>query len=195
MESTRTFCKHLLTGAREVMVLQLLLFSPVRTEEELVPVDEAVRAELVRLMARILMTVFQTEVRRTDERVSIQSQEIKPEHLLRKAIVYLRQSSEKQVRQNIESQQLQYELAEHIRGLGWQEIEITNSDLGFSAAMGSASREGFERVLTPVALGEVGILDSREVSRLSRTDKDWCRLFEVCQIFGTLIGKSNRSTI
>jgi hypothetical protein len=25
------------------------------------------------------------------------------------------------------------------------------------------------------------------VSRLSRTDKDWCRLLEVCQIFGTLI--------
>src|SRR6201982_711668 len=112
---------------------------------------------------------------------------IKPEHLIRKAIVYLRQSSEKQVRQNLESQRLQYELAERIRGLGWQEIEIINSDLGFSAAMGSASREGFERVLTSVALGEVGIVVSREASRLSRTDKDWCRLFEVCQIFGTLI--------
>ena len=49
-------------------------------------------------------------------------------------------------------------------------------------------REGFERVLSSVALGEVGIVVSREVSRLSRTDKDWCRLVEVCQIFGTLIG-------
>jgi Resolvase, N terminal domain/Recombinase len=54
--------------------------------------------------------------------------------------------------------------------------------------MASASREGFERVLSSVALGEVGIVASREVSRLSRTDKDWCRLVEVCQIFGTLIG-------
>src|SRR5215813_10789237 len=116
------------------------------------------------------------------------SPKIKPEHLVRKAIVYLRQSSEKQVRQNIESQRLQYELAERVRSLGWREIEIINSDLGSSAAMGSASREGFERVLTSVALGEVGIIVSREVSRLSRTDKDWCRLFEVCQIFGTLIG-------
>jgi DNA invertase Pin-like site-specific DNA recombinase len=116
------------------------------------------------------------------------SPKIKPEHLGRKAIVYLRQSSEKQVRQNLESQRLQYELAERIRGLGWQEIEIINSDLGSSAAMGSASREGFERVLSSVALGEVGIVVSREVSRLSRTDKDWCRLVEVCQIFGTLIG-------
>jgi DNA invertase Pin-like site-specific DNA recombinase len=116
------------------------------------------------------------------------SPKIKPEHLTRKAIVYLRQSSERQVRQNIESQRLQFEMAERIRGLGWQEIEIINSDLGCSAAMASASREGFERVLSSVALGEVGIVVSREVSRLSRTDKDWCRLVEVCQIFGTLIG-------
>lgn len=116
------------------------------------------------------------------------SPKIKPEHLARKAIVYLRQSSERQVRQNLESQRLQYEMAERVRGLGWQEIEVVNSDLGCSAAMASASREGFERVLSSVALGEVGIVASREVSRLSRTDKDWCRLVEVCQIFGTLIG-------
>jgi hypothetical protein len=38
-----------------------------------------------------------------------------------------------------------------------------------------------------VALGEVGIVGSREASRLSRTDRDWCRLLEVCQIFGTFI--------
>jgi hypothetical protein len=56
-------------------VRQLLLLGLVRTKEELVPVDEMVRAELVDLMARILMRVFQTEVRRTDERASIQSQD------------------------------------------------------------------------------------------------------------------------
>jgi DNA invertase Pin-like site-specific DNA recombinase len=116
------------------------------------------------------------------------SPKIKPEHLARKAIVYLRQSSDRQVRQNLESQRLQYELADRIRSLGWQQIEVINSDLGCSAAVGSATREGFERVLSAVALGEVGIIASREVSRLSRTDKDWCRLAEVCQIFGTLIG-------
>lgn len=116
------------------------------------------------------------------------SPKIKPKHLARKAIVYLRQSSDRQVRQNLESQRLQYELAERIRSLGWQQIEVINSDLGCSAAVGSATREGFERVLSAVALGEVGIVASREVSRLSRTDKDWCRLAEVCQIFGTLIG-------
>jgi hypothetical protein len=67
MESTITFRKRLLTGAREVIVLQLLLLSLTRTEEELVPVEVAVRTELVGLMARILVTVFQTEVRRIDE--------------------------------------------------------------------------------------------------------------------------------
>ena len=112
---------------------------------------------------------------------------IKPEHLARKAIVYLRQSSEKQVRQNKESQHLQYAVAERVRALGWTQVEIINSDLGSSAGIASAQREGFERVLSSVALGEVGIVGSREVSRLSRTDKDWCRLLEVCQIFGTLI--------
>ena len=54
---------------------QLLLLSLVRTEEELVPVDLAVRAELVGLMARTLVTVFQTQARRTDERATLQSQD------------------------------------------------------------------------------------------------------------------------
>src|SRR5438309_4647587 len=118
---------------------------------------------------------------------TLYSPKIKPEHLARKAIVYLRQSSEKQVRQNKESQRLQYDVADRMRALGWKQVEIVDGDLGSSAAMASARREGFERVLSSVALGEVGIVGSREVSRLSRTDKDWCRLLEVCQIFGTLI--------
>jgi DNA invertase Pin-like site-specific DNA recombinase len=112
---------------------------------------------------------------------------ITPEHLARKAIVYLRQSSEKQVRQNKESQRLQYDVAERMRNLGWKAVEIIGIDRGSSAGIASARREGFERVLSSVALGEVGIVGSWEVSRLSRTDRDWCRLLEVCQIFGTLI--------
>src|SRR6201993_2033443 len=112
---------------------------------------------------------------------------IKAEHLARKAIVYLRQSSDKQVRQNKESQRLQDDVAERMRALGWKEVEIIGIDLGSSAGIASARREGFERVLSSVALGEVGIVGSWEVSRLSRTDRDWCRLLEVCQIFGTLI--------
>src|SRR5437762_6397670 len=86
------------------------------------------------------------------------SSKIKPEHLARRAIVYLRQSSEKQVRLNKESQNLQYAVAERVRALGWKHVEIINSDLGSSAGIAAARREGFERVLSSVALGEVGIV-------------------------------------
>jgi hypothetical protein len=53
---------------------QLPLLSLMRTEEELVPVNVPARAELVALMAQILVMVFQPEVR-TDERASVQSQD------------------------------------------------------------------------------------------------------------------------
>jgi DNA invertase Pin-like site-specific DNA recombinase len=56
-----------------------------------------------------------------------------------------------------------------------------------SAGSGAQAREGFKQVLTSIAMGEVGIVLSRELSRLSRTDKDWCQLIELCQIFNTLI--------
>ena len=115
-----------------------------------------------------------------------------PDRLARKAIVYLRQSSERQVQQNLESQRLQYALADRARALGWTQVEVIDSDLGWSAAMGAAPREGFARLLASVALGEVGLVLSREVSRLSRTDKDWCHLLEVCQLFDTLIGDAEQ---
>jgi DNA invertase Pin-like site-specific DNA recombinase len=117
---------------------------------------------------------------------------ISPEHLKRKAVVYLRQSSEKQVRQNTESQRLQYALVERAKGLGWRQIEVIDADLGSSASLGAAEREGFDHIIALVAKSEVGIVFSREASRLSRTDKDWCRLLEVCQIFGSLIGDAEQ---
>jgi DNA invertase Pin-like site-specific DNA recombinase len=112
---------------------------------------------------------------------------ITPQHLDRKALVYLRQSSLKQVRENLESQHLQYALAERARGLGFRRVDVIDSDLGCSAGVGAARRAGFDRVVAEVARGEVGMVLSREASRLSRTDRDWCHLLEVCQIFGTLI--------
>jgi DNA invertase Pin-like site-specific DNA recombinase len=122
-----------------------------------------------------------------------QRHKITPVHLGRKAVVYLRQSSERQVKENTESQRLQYGLAQRARELGWHEVEIIDTDLGRSAAIGAGPREGFERLVAAVALGEVGLVLSREVSRLSRTDKDWCHLLEVCQIFGTLIADADQS--
>ena len=112
---------------------------------------------------------------------------IKESHLKRKAIIYIRQSTTRQVQKNTESQRLQYGLKDKAKCWGWKDLEIIDSDLGSSAAVGAAKRNGFERITSLVAVGEAGIIFSREVSRLSRTDKDWCRLLEVCNLFDTLI--------
>lgn len=112
---------------------------------------------------------------------------IQAEHLARTAIVYLRQSSPAQVKHNLESQRLQYALAQRASALGFQRVEIIDRDLGVSAAIGSR-RPGFQQLMSAVAMGEVGIVFGRELSRLSRTDKDWCHLLEICQLFNTLIG-------
>jgi len=121
-----------------------------------------------------------------------QNPKITPAHLDRKAVVYLRQSSDRQVQHNKESQRLQYDMAERARQLGWNNVEIIDADLGSSASVGAAKRPGFERLIASVAMGEVGIVLSREASRLARTDKDWCQLLEVCGIFGTLIGDAQQ---
>ena len=112
---------------------------------------------------------------------------ITAEHLSRKAVVYLRQSSLAQVRQNTESQRLQYALTGTAKAYGFQRVEVIDRDLGMSAASGAQVREGFKQLLASIALGEVGIVLSRELSRLSRTDRDWCHLMELCQVFNTLI--------
>ena len=115
------------------------------------------------------------------------TQKITPEHLARKAVVYLRQSSPAQVKHNRESQRLQYALRDTARDYGFKHVEVIDCDLGKSAAIGAQARDGFKQLLASVALGEVGLVLSRELSRLSRTDKDWCHLLELCQVFNTLI--------
>ena len=120
-------------------------------------------------------------------RVELNSK-ITASHLARKAVVYLRQSSIAQVKYNTESQRLQYALKDTAMAYGFARVQVIDCDLGMSASSGSQTREGFKQLLAGIAFGEVGMVLSREPSRLSRTDKDWCRLCEVCQILDTLIG-------
>ena len=96
------------------------------------------------------------------------SEKVKPHHLERKAILYVRQSSAYQVAHNLESQKLQYAMERHLRQLGWREIEVVDDDLGRSAA-GTVTRAGFERMVAEVCLGKVGAVAAREVSRLHVT--------------------------
>jgi DNA invertase Pin-like site-specific DNA recombinase len=109
------------------------------------------------------------------------SELITPQHLTRKAIIYIRQSSPHQVLTNQESLRLQYALRERAVALGWrmEEIEIIDGDLGLSGAA-THYREGFKELLTRVTLGEVGLILSVEVQRLSRNCSDWYPLLDIC---------------
>lgn len=123
---------------------------------------------------------------------SQQNNRINEGHLNRKAIIYVRQSTDRQLQKNKESQRLQYGLQDKAKKWGWKDVEIIDSDLGSSAAVGACERRGFERITSLVAVGGAGIIFSREASRLSRTDKDWCRLLEVCNVFDTLISDGDQ---
>jgi hypothetical protein len=83
------------------------------------------------------------------------SEKIRPHHLERKAILYVRQSSPHQVLHNRESSALQYAMRDRLIALGWSEIETVDDDLGRSAA-GGVARAGFERMVAEVCLGKVG---------------------------------------
>lgn len=114
------------------------------------------------------------------------SDKIRPHHLERKAILYVRQSSAYQVTHNVESQKLQYAMEKHLHQLGWREIEVVDDDLGRSAA-GTVVRAGFERMVAEVCLGKVGAVAAREVSRFARNSREWQQLVEVCRIVDTVL--------
>jgi DNA invertase Pin-like site-specific DNA recombinase len=111
---------------------------------------------------------------------------IKPHHLARKAIVYVRQSSAHQVLHNPESRALQYTMRDRLAALGWSEIEVVDEDLGRSAA-GGVVRAGFERMVAEVCLGKVGAVAAREVSRFARNSRDWQQLIEMCRVVDTVL--------
>ncbi|MDO8844066.1 recombinase family protein [Methylicorpusculum sp.] len=117
------------------------------------------------------------------------SGKIKAQHLNRKAIIYIRQSTLQQVQRHQESTRLQYGLADKAVLLGWprSDIEIIDEDLGCSGST-MAGRQGFQRLVTEVGLDHVGLVLGLEMSRLSRSSRDWYQLLEVCAIFSTLIG-------
>jgi len=111
---------------------------------------------------------------------------IGPQHLRRKAILYVRQSSAHQVLHNRESSALQYAMRDRLTALGFTEIEVIDEDLGRSAA-GSVQRSGFERMVAEVCLGKVGAVCAREVSRFARNSRDWQQLIEMCRVVDTVL--------
>src|SRR5436309_9244929 len=92
---------------------------------------------------------------------------IRPRHLDRLAIVYVRQSTPHQVANNRESTDLQYQLRRRAVGLGWTDdrVVVIDDDQGISG-QSVENRPGFQRLLAEVSLGHVGIaLDPDEQVR------------------------------
>jgi DNA invertase Pin-like site-specific DNA recombinase len=116
------------------------------------------------------------------------NQKVTSSHLKRLAYCYVRQSTLKQVFENTESTQRQYALRERAVALGWPVVQIVtvDSDLG-ETATSVADRQGFQKLMTEVSLGRVGLVMGLEVSRLARNNADWARLLEICAITDTLI--------
>jgi len=99
--------------------------------------------------------------------------------LKRKAVVYVRQSTQAQVQTNLESQRRQYELVDEARRRGFQNVEVIDDDLGRSAS-GMTARPGFERLVAWLCAGEVGAVLCFDASRLARNGRDWHHLLELC---------------
>ncbi|MFO1429677.1 MAG: recombinase family protein [Candidatus Competibacteraceae bacterium] len=116
------------------------------------------------------------------------SELITPQHLARQAIIYVRQSTPHQTLSHQESLRLQYALRQRALDLGWPAAAITviDCDLGTTAAS-AAHRAGFKDLLAQVTLGEVGIMLSFDVTRLSRHCSDWYPLLDVCGYKGCLM--------
>ena len=118
----------------------------------------------------------------------MKSELIKPAHLARKAVVYIRQSTPHQVVSNQESLRLQYALRQRAHELGWHEadIDVIDADLGLSGAS-VAQRSGFKELVGRVGLSEVGLILSIDVTRLARNCSDWYPLLDICGLRDCLI--------
>jgi len=113
---------------------------------------------------------------------------VKPNHLDREAVIYVRQSTIAQVRNNRESTERQYALQEKALNLGWEtsKIRIIDEDLGITGS-GRVQRHGFQQLVASVSLGEVGAVFGLEISRLARSSADLMKLLELCGLFDTLV--------
>ncbi len=99
--------------------------------------------------------------------------------LRRKAVVYVRQSTPGQVRENLESQRRQYDLVGLAQQHGFNAVDVIDDDLGRSAS-GAVARPGFDRLVAELCAGTVGAVLCLEASRLARNGRDWHHLLELC---------------
>jgi DNA invertase Pin-like site-specific DNA recombinase len=113
-------------------------------------------------------------------------------HLARLAVVYVRQSTRQQVTDHGESTRLQYGLVERAVALGWpaSRVLVIDEDLGKSGSS-AAGRVGFQRLVTEITMGHVGLVLGIEMSRLARSGADWYQLLELCALAGALLADAD----
>jgi DNA invertase Pin-like site-specific DNA recombinase len=100
-----------------------------------------------------------------------ESFKFQPHHLERDAYLYVRQSSMRQVIENIESTNRQCALRGRAMAWGWREEQIIVIDNDQAQSGASAAwREGFQRLVSDVGMGRAGIVRRLEVSRLARNN-------------------------
>jgi DNA invertase Pin-like site-specific DNA recombinase len=116
----------------------------------------------------------------------VTAEKVNERHLDRKAILYIRQSSQYQVEHHEEGRRLQYAMRDRLLALGWRDVDVIDEDLGLSGASASA-RVGFQRMVAEVCLGKVGVVAAHEVSRFARNNRDWSQLIEMCSLVDTLL--------
>ena len=123
---------------------------------------------------------------------TLHSPKLRPWHLDRIAVVYVRQSTPQQVTDHRESTARQYALADRAVALGWARDRVTtiDDDLGKSGRS-IEGRPGFQRLLAEVALDRVGLILGLEMSRLARSCKDWHQLLELCGRYRVLLADAD----
>ena len=109
-----------------------------------------------------------------------------PAHLALKAYVYVRQSTQQQVRTHRESRQRQYGLADRARQLGFAGVVVIDEDMGRSGS-GLVERPGFGQLLNAICQNQAGAVLALEASRLARNNRDWHHLLDLCAMTGTLL--------
>lgn len=148
------------------------------TQEPAAKIDLGRKSDLVTVLSELLLLAARP--------VPVGPSEVTSEVLVRRAVVYVRQSTGAQVQENLESQRQQYALVEQARSLGFRDVVVIDEDLGRSAS-GMVERPGFQSLVAKLCEGSVGAVFCLEASRLSRNGRDWHHLVELCGLVGALV--------
>lgn len=109
-------------------------------------------------------------------------------HLARKAVVYVRQSSEEQVLRNQGSTEAQRNQEKLARAWGWRkdQIDVIDADLGLSGTA-TEHRLGYQRMVEEIRADRIGIVFVTDYSRAGRDSVEWFLLLRALEQHDVLL--------